>query len=367
MENKTLEDIFQLKEYSLSSKEKEEVLLPIIKEGVKRARRNPQIDSFLEKESFDSEKISSLSQIPGVPIQMFKDIDLSTCDKKDIIQILKSSGTTSSEQSKVPLNQETLINQGRAFQSSIVNYFGSEKRVFLVIDHKGIIDPKREITSRTAIVRAPLRYAKETYFLLKETEDGRLVLDMDVINEVIRKHSNDDIIAFGFTYIVWSVFYKQAKDAGISFKFPNLKLFHAGGWKKLSEEKVSKEAFSKELARLFGISYKEVCDFYGMAEQNGVIFIDCKEGNKHVPNFAKVIIRDTQTLEPVQKGQTGIIEIMSALGTSYYSQAILTEDLGEYLGDDDCPCGRHGEYFRFKGRLKKAPLRGCGDTFKEKK
>ena len=42
---------------------------------------------------------------------------------------------------------------------------------------------------------------------------------------------------------------------------------------------------------------------------------------------------------------------------------LLTEDEGCILGEDDCPCGRKGKYFKINGRLKNAEIRGCSDTY----
>ena len=42
---------------------------------------------------------------------------------------------------------------------------------------------------------------------------------------------------------------------------------------------------------------------------------------------------------------------------------LLTEDRGRTLGVDDCPCGRKGRYFEISGRISKAEVRGCSDTF----
>ena len=36
------------------------------------------------------------------------------------------------------------------------------------------------------------------------------------------------------------------------------------------------------------------------------------------------------------------------------------------LGEDDCPCGRNGKYFKINGRLKNAEIRGCSDTYAAK-
>ena len=62
-------------------------------------------------------------------------------------------------------------------------------------------------------------------------------------------------------------------------------------------------------------------------------------------------------------GETGIIEVVSVLPKSYPGHVLLTEDEGVILGEDDCPCGRKGKYFEVRGRMAKAEVRGCSDTF----
>ncbi|MHB8062980.1 MAG: LuxE/PaaK family acyltransferase [Ruminiclostridium sp.] len=52
---------------------------------------------------------------------------------------------------------------------------------------------------------------------------------------------------------------------------------------------------------------------------------------------------------------------------SYPGHALLTEDKGIILGEDDCPCGRFGKYFKVTGRIPKAEIRGCSDTYAQDK
>jgi hypothetical protein len=98
-----------------------------------------------------------------------------------------------------------------------------------------------------------------------------------------------------------------------------------------------------------------------MVENVGVIYPDCDYGNKHVPAFAEVIVRDPLTLAPVKAGQRGLIQVCSVLPTSFPGFLLLTEDLAEVIGDDNCGCGRRGISFRFAGRAPKAEVRGCGN------
>jgi hypothetical protein len=74
-------------------------------------------------------------------------------------------------------------------------------------------------------------------------------------------------------------------------------------------------------------------------------------------------MRRPGSLDPVSIGQSGAIEVISVLPTSYPGHVLITEDEGRLAGIDDCPCGRKGAFFDFLRRIERAELRGCGDTF----
>ena len=148
---------------------------------------------------------------------------------------------------------------------------------------------------------------------------------------------------------------------------PKVKILHSGGGKKLIQQKVDKKTFNTKISSLFNTNPQNIIDYYGMVEQVGVVFVDCEEGWKHVPDFADIIIRNFYTMEKNGLKDPGLIEIMSILPSSYPGQALLTEDVGEIIGIDDCPCGRKGKYFTFKSRVERVELRGCGDTFAERR
>lgn len=359
------EVLLALNPYALEDQEKNERLTPVFKEQLKNARRNNKyIENYFSRLHINIPAIRQPEDVPYIPVQMFKHFDLRTCPEDTVTKILHSSGTTGGTTSRIPLDKSTTLNQIKALKTILSDFLGKNRRIFLVIDYEGINQPEMVFSARTAGVRGLSIYAKKTFYLLKE-EEGRLSLNLPVIREIISNYSHDEVYAFGFTYIIWTVFYEQLKKEGIIFSFDTFTLFHGGGWKKMKDLAVSKEIFSHALAEVFGTGPEQILDFYGMAEQTGIIFVDCPCGNKHVPAFAQVIIRDPFTLEPCGPGKTGLIEVMSILAESYYDQGVLTEDLGMLIGVDDCPCGRKGRYFRVVSRVEKAEIRGCGDTFRE--
>jgi len=363
--SRSRDEILSQDPYSQTDVQKCESILPIIKEQLIKARQNNQhIDVFFTKQRVDIDALKDLEDVPYIPVQMFKQFDLRTCPEQEIAKVLQSSGTTGSTPSRIPLDKPTTLNQIKALKSILSNYLGKTRKIFLVIDHEGINSPALAFSARTAGVRGLSIYAKKIFYLLKE-EDGKLVLNLPVIHNIIANYSQEEVYAFGFTYIIWTTFFEQIQKEDIQFSFKGFTLFHSGGWKKMQDLAVSKKQFSESIATIFCAQTKAILDFYGMAEQTGIIFVDCEEGNKHVPGFSQVIIRDLFTLKPCSMGKAGFIEVMSILADSYYDQALLTEDLGVLVGVDDCPCGRKGRYFQFVSRVEKAEIRGCGDTFRE--
>ena len=107
-------------------------------------------------------------------------------------------------------------------------------------------------------------------------------------------------------------------------------------------------------------------NYYGMVEQTGTIYMECEHGHLHASVWSDVTIRRAGDFSVAGVGETGLIQVSSVLPRSYPGHVLLTEDEGRVLGEDDCPCGRKGKYFEILGRVKRAEVRGCSDTYEQK-
>ena len=103
-----------------------------------------------------------------------------------------------------------------------------------------------------------------------------------------------------------------------------------------------------------------------MAEQTGTIYLACEHGHMHTSSYSDILIRRAKDFSLCDIGEKGMIQLISLLPQSYPGHNILTEDEGMILGEDDCPCGRKGKYFKILGRIQKAEVRGCSDTYERK-
>lgn len=361
-----IDEIINNEQFKCLQKDKEKILLNILKPQIEKNRKNENVNSMYNKLGVDINAINSLEEIPFIPVNMFKHFELRTCCEENVVRILNSSSTTGNVPSKIYINKETSIRQSQGVISTLTSYLGSYRRPLLIIDSKEINLKSDSLNARGAAIRGVSSFGKSLTYVMDLVDDN-LVLNVERLKEFEEKYKDIDILVYGFTYIIWTRFVKVLKEKDIKLNMPKIKLLHSGGWKKLKDQKVEKEEFNEAVAQIFGTLPENIIDFYGMVEQLGVVFLDCEYGYKHVPDFGEIIIRDFSTLKEVEKGQCGFIEVMSCLTSSYPGQAILTEDIGEFIGTDDCKCGRMGKYFKFKNRVEKSETRGCGDTFAEKR
>jgi hypothetical protein len=351
-------------QYAMMQAEKDAALTPILR-GLCRdmAERCPAYQRFLGKFGGEIGAWHTLADVPPLPVAMFKHFLLSAVAPDKVVRELHSSATSGQQASRIVIDKTTAFRQARALVSILKEHIGSHRRPLLALDAAEAVSQGDSLTARGAAIRGVANFASKTVFALDQDASGNLTPNWQRIEAFFEAHGDQPVLLFGFTFMVWSRFVLEAEALGARFHAPEAVLLHSGGWKKLSSLAVSKDEFSRRTAAVLGVDAASVLDFYGMVEQVGTVFVDCRSGNKHAPAFADVILRRPMSLAPAGVGEVGIIEVLSALPSSYPGHALLTEDQGILMGEDDCPCGRKGRYFRFTSRIEQAEVRGCGDTF----
>jgi phenylacetate-coenzyme A ligase PaaK-like adenylate-forming protein len=351
-------------QYATAQADKDVLLLVVLRALCRDvAERCPPYRRFLEKLGGSVDDWQSTGDVPPLPVTMFKQFLLSAVPPEKVVRELRSSSTTGQQPSRIVVDKTTAFRQSRALVSILKEHIGRQRRPLLVLDAAESMGEGENLTARGAAIRGVANFASRTVFAMQPLSGNDLSPDWDRIEAFFAEHRHGPVLLFGFTFIVWSRFVCEAERRGLQCRAPQAMLLHSGGWKKLTAQAVPKEEFSRRTAAVLGCDIRAILDFYGMVEQVGTVFVDCESGNKHAPAFADVIVRRPHSLAPVNPGETGIIEVLSVLPTSYPGQALLTEDQGVLLGVDDCPCGRKGRYFRFTSRIEQAEIRGCGDTF----
>ena len=353
-----IDDFHKLEPYALSKGEKSKLLLHAMQELTEWHKRHCEpYQRYLDAIGCNLSEVRTLEDVPFLPIRAFKELRMKSIPDAEVFKVMKSSGTSGQRQSQIYLDRETAVLQQKVLLRLLGNFVGMHRLPMLVIDSDAILKDRRSFTTRGATIMGLEFAARRMVFAL----DEHMELKEDVLDEFIETYGKGKFIIFGFTFMVWPHFYHALRAAGERLDLSNAVLIHGGGWKKLAADAVTPAAFRAALCEVCGNI--DVADYYGMVEQTGCIYLECAEGHLHASTYADVIVRRPFDFSAAAFGERGILEVVSLLPKSYPGHVLLTEDEGVLLGEDDCPCGRRGKYFKVLGRLKQAELRGCSDTY----
>ena len=358
------DDIIDILPYSLDAEEKNRLLTKRLVALTEHHRENcGEYRRMLDAIGYDAGTVKSYKDLPFLPVRLFKELELRSVPQNEVVKTMTSSGTTGQAVSKIYLDKATSSNQQKTMVKIVSEFTGSSRMPMIIIDCPGVIKDRAMFSARGAgILGFSIFGSKKIYAL-----DDDMKLDVEGLQEFLEKFKGQKILLFGFTFMIWQHFYNELirlKNEGIIFDLSNGILIHGGGWKKLLSEAVSEEEFHKKLNESCGIEH--IHDYYGMVEQTGCIYMECECGHFHASIFSDVVVRRPIDFSEADIGESGIIQVVSAIPESYPGHSLLTEDEGVILGIDDCSCGRKGKYFKISGRLKNAEIRGCSDTYAAK-
>ena len=319
-------------------------------------KRSNLYKRYLDGLNYHIKPNKNLSEIPFLPVRLFKDFDFLSIKKKEIFKTLFSSGTTSGNLSKIYIDKINALNQIKVLHKIFNNVIGTSRIPMLVVDKKNTSLDRNSFNASSAAIKGFSIFANEIVYLLNE--EGNI--DYKILSNFLKKNHNKKFLIFGFTSNIYLNLIKKLEIKKIDINsFSKAFLIHGGGWKNIEEKKISRNKLNSNLNKKLGI--KNVRNYYGLVEQIGSIFFECKCGYFIASNYSDIIIRD-KNLNICKKGETGLVQLISLLPTSYPGHSILTEDVGEIINDNKCKCYGYGTRFLIHGRLKNAELRGCSNT-----
>ncbi len=350
--------LFSLPAFALGRQEKRQIMTAVCQELhahhmlACRAYRLV-VDKVFTDASFDA---ATLERIPFIPVRMFKEMELMSIDRGQIVKTMTSSGTTGQQVSKIFLDRETALLQTKVLNHIMGALIGKSRLPMLIIDSADVLENPHMFSARAAAIRGFQLFGRPIEFAL----DADMKLSFDRVQRFLKKYEGQRIFLFGFTFMIWKYWVQPMLKQGLRVSMNQGILLHGGGWKKMQDEAVEHRQFKEVLRELTGLH--SIHNYYGMVEQTGSIFVECHEGYLHASSFSEILIRNDQDFSILPKGGTGLIQLISLLPRSYPGFAILTEDLGCIVGEDDCSCGLKGTYFQVLGRVPRAELRGCSDV-----
>jgi hypothetical protein len=349
--------------FSLAPAEHHARLLALLQRELSyAAERDARLRNYLEAWPLDYRAAGTIDDLPYLPAAAFKaSPPLALVDPESIVRTLASSATTGQTPSRVPLDAPTSRRMVKGVVAIASDFIGLRRRPYLVIDTPGTLAGAGELGARAAAIHGLRPFATQMACCLSGAGSGKPQIDEARLLDFAVKWGQAEVLAYGFTYVIWEHFVRPLRDRRIRLAMPNIRVLHSGGWKRLQDQAVTREAFTAGVAEVLGCAAERVLDFYGTVENVGVIYPDCEYGHKHVPAFAAVIVRDPLTLRPVREGERGLLQVCSVLPTSFPGFLVLTDDIAEVIRYDGCACGRRGISFRFVKRVPQVEIRGCGN------
>ena len=343
--------------YAFNARHKSDLLSQAMSQLTQwHASQCPQYRSILSTIYDDGFQIQQLSDVPFIPVRLFKEFELRSINREEVFKTMTSSGTSGQQVSKIFLDKKTASMQTKVLSRLMTDLLGKKRVPMLVIDSPSVLKDRLAFSARGAGILGFSMFGLDVTYAL----DNDMQLDTGALDSFLERHPDGPIFLFGFTFMIWQYFVQPLLKSDSRLPLERGILLHGGGWKKLQDQAVDNDQFRHTLHEVAGLT--RVVNYYGMVEQTGSLYMECEQRNLHAPVFSDVIVRRVEDFAPAAFGEEGVIEVLSMLPGSYPGHALLTEDRGTILGEDDCPCGRLGKYFQVHGRLAQAEVRGCSDT-----
>ena len=297
-----------------------------------------------------SDDIKDASDIPVLPTMLFKQHDF----RSGRYMVKATSSGTSGRKSTIRFEFSALMAALR-MSIKIARYHGImtiKPCRYIVMGYK----PHRSnqmAVAKTAYLTTFLAPAVSRKFILKHTKDGYKP-DFESIVKALRKYEKGRLPVRFMGFPAYTFFlFRLLEDRGLSFKLPKgSKIMLGGGWKQFYQEAADKETFYKMAKKTLGIDEENIVEFFGAVE-HPILYCDCKNHHFHVPVYSKVIIRDPDTLEPLENGKMGLVNLVTPICKATPLLSVMTDDLG-ILHD-----GESSPYLEIVGRVAPEDIKTC--------
>ncbi|MBD3615125.1 MAG: hypothetical protein HUJ22_01035 [Gracilimonas sp.] len=298
-------------------------------------KNNPVYHRFCE--ALGVRKHPSLSEIPLLPIQAFKDTEVLTAAENSKFKIqnleFRSSGTSGMQRSRHIVANPELYRQ--SIIKGMQHFYDLDKYVIWAYTPGYNSNPESSL-----IWMLNTLIEREESGLSKFLELGRPP-DESELNEI--RKSGKKLMLFGAAFGLMDILEQQ------SVRLPEDSIILETGGMKTHRREVTKTELHHRLAEGFGLAKSQIHSEYGMTELLSQAYSLGDEWFACVP-WMEVSIRNPKApMEEMPKGEEGVIGVMD-LANLYSCSFILTGDKGIQREDGK---------FQVLGRWNPQNLRGC--------
>lgn len=324
---------------------------------------------LLEHLGWNEEKISliqSLKEIPFLPTLYFKHHRLDSLPPEKMMTTATSSGTSG--------NKSVIGYDVKSMWRALGMVLGIGKKhglwslrpchhIILGYEHKSLLWGSRKVeekaVAKTAYGFTFFAPALSRTYALREV-NGEYQLNLEEIKQKLIRFSKGHIPVriMGFPFHAFWLL-NMLKEEGISCPLPKGSMMaFGGGWKEYYTQRADKETMYRLVEEVLAIPESRCREFFGAVE-HPILYCDCKHHHFHVPIYARVIIRDVDSMEPVENGTVGLVNLMTPMIQSAPVLSIMTDDLGILHEPYECGCGINTPYLEILGRVGMTDITTC--------
>jgi phenylacetate-coenzyme A ligase PaaK-like adenylate-forming protein len=290
----------------------------------------PVYHQFCDAIGCKSEQVKQLSQIPFLPISIFKTHQV-LADGKQAEVVFESSGTTGMISSKHYVADTVPYEQ--SFSLTFQRFYGSiQEYVVLALLPSYIERGNSSLVYMTEKLIHNSNQLESGFYLHNQEELYAKLLELKV--------QKQRVLLLGVTYALLDFSEKYSLD------FPELIVMETGGMKGRRKEMVRQEVHA-QLTDAFGVA--KIHSEYGMTELLSQAYSK-GDGLFLSPPWMKIVLRDLydpkQILAVEQVGAVNVIDLANIYSCAF----IETSDIARVHRD---------ETFEIIGRADQAELRGC--------
>ena len=295
-----------------------------------QAINNRVYKDFLHLLGVETKTISSIENIPFLPIEFFKIHDV-ICSAKPVEQTFLSSGTSGMTQSRHLVTDLSVYEE--SFLRGFEYFYGPAQNFTILALLPGYLE--RKGSSLIYMVERMIQKSKSEHsgFYLHNLE--ALGKKLDSLDD-----QDENILLIGVSYALLDLIETR------KFRLKNTIVMETGGMKGKRKEMIRQE-LHQILSEGFGV--EKIHSEYGMTELLSQAYSK-GDGLFETPPWMKVFSRDTEDpFHLLPLGKTGGINIIDLANVNSCS-FIATQDLGR----------RHDEQrFEILGRFDHSDIRGC--------
>lgn len=288
---------------------------------------------FVDYLNINPSSINQFSDIPFLPIEMFKN-HLVLDKNAEAENYFQSSGTTQMNRSKHYIADFSLYEE--SIYKSFEQFIGKpEDYIFL-----GLLPNYSENPHSSLIYMVD--------FLIKKSnkpENGYFLYNHQELFDLLQTLSDKKVILFGVSFALLDFLdYCHANSQTLQFS-QTLTVIETGGMKGRKEE-MTKD----ELLKIFQNGFKtdKIYSEYSMTELLSQAY-SLGENIYKSPNWMKILVRNTEDpFSYVEEGRTGAINIID-LANRHSCAFLATQDLGK----------SENGFFHVLGRIDHSDIRGC--------